>query len=82
MKKLEFLIITLEDFAKIYDEMTNRVRHNLDLEIFYTGDHAELGKITLYQPRSNNSAMLLQHGSAKLEKTGGRQFISQSSCSL
>ncbi len=70
MKELEFSIITLDDFAKIYDSMTNRVRHNLDLEVFFTGDHAELGRITLYQPGVDNNAMLLQHGSVGLEKTG------------
>lgn len=70
MKQLEFSIISLDDFAKIYGEMSNRVRHTLDLEVFFTGDHAEFGKITLYQPGSDNNAMLLRHGSMGLEKTG------------
>ncbi|MBL6985638.1 MAG: hypothetical protein ISR72_01130 [Methylobacter sp.] len=70
MKKLEFSTISLDDYAKIYNEMTNQVRHELDLEIFFTGDHPEFGRITLYQPGSVKKAMLLQHGTVGLEKTG------------
>ncbi|TAN66327.1 MAG: hypothetical protein EPN17_14025 [Methylobacter sp.] len=70
MKELEFSIITLDEFARIYGEMNNRVRHKLDLEVFFTGDHAEFGRITLYRPGPDNKAMLLQHGSVGLEKTG------------
>lgn len=70
MKNLEFSTISADDFYKIYDQMTDRVRHDLDLETFFTGNHIHYGRITLYQPKSDNKAILLQHGSISLAKTG------------
>jgi hypothetical protein len=61
MKELKFSEISLDDFAKIYTEMTRLVRKDLAGEIFFSGSHAEFGEITLYQPKGSNKAIMLRH---------------------
>lgn len=63
MKKVKFSEISSDDFAKIYEEMTDLVRKDLEGETFFSGSHAKFGEITLYQPKSGNKAIMLQHDS-------------------
>jgi hypothetical protein len=61
MKELKFSEISLDDFSKIYAEMANLVRKDLEGEAFFSGSHAVFGDITLYQPKGGNKAIMLQH---------------------
>jgi len=61
MKELKFSEISLDDFSKIYSEITHLVRKDLEGETFYSGSHAVFGEITLYQPKGSNKAIMLQH---------------------
>jgi len=61
MKELTFSEISLEDFSKIYEEMTNLVRKDLEGETFFSGSHAKFGEITLHQIKGSHKAIMLQH---------------------
>ncbi|MGZ5052905.1 MAG: hypothetical protein ACXWF8_14245 [Methylobacter sp.] len=61
MKELKFSEISLDDFAKIYAEMHDLVRKDLEGETFYSGKHSVFGEITLYQPQNGSKAIMLQH---------------------
>lgn len=61
MKTLKFSEISSADFTRIYGEMTNLVRKDLEGETFFSGSHAEFGEITIYQPGHNNKAVMLLH---------------------
>lgn len=61
MKELKFSEISLDDFSKIYEEVTNLVRKDLEGEVFFSGSHAVFGEITLYQPKGGHKAIMLQH---------------------
>jgi hypothetical protein len=61
MKELKFSEISLDDFSKIYQEMNNLVRKDLEGETFFSGSHTVYGEITLYQPKGSKKAIMLQH---------------------
>ncbi len=61
MKQLKFSEISFDDYAKIYGEITNLVRKDLEGETFFSGNHAKFGEITLYKPKSSNKAIMLHH---------------------
>lgn len=61
MKQLKFSEISVADYNRIYEEMTNLVRKDLGGELFFSGSHAEFGEITLYRPKNSNKAIMLNH---------------------
>lgn len=61
MKELKFSEISLDEFSRIYAEMHDLVRKDLEGETFYSGKHQVFGEITLHQPKGGNKAIMLQH---------------------
>jgi len=76
MKELKFSEINLDDFSKIYEEMTNLVRKDVAGEIFFSGSHAVYGEITLYRSKDSNKAIMLQHD----KPISGTRFDSPEFC--
>lgn len=56
--------IDLDRHAEIYSELTNITQQKIKHELFFVGEHQDLGLCVLFQNGCGNNATLLQIGVA------------------
>ncbi|PPD44896.1 MAG: hypothetical protein CTY16_11070 [Methylobacter sp.] len=63
-KLMKISELTLDQHAQIYNELTNIQVQKTEHELFFTGNHPDLGLCVLFQNGCSNSGTLLQIGVA------------------